>query len=173
MPTRTFRVFGSVSDTQTKKGIAGLRVEVWNSAAAAHLILGSGLTDAQGQFDVAAVADVPQGPVTVAGAPPGVPPVWCRRRYGFFRASNRCAISGQPDIPDLFKYKGPTALQVHPDQPQAALTDRLTVAQVFQGSIFCTSRIFEACSGARSRQFGGFAEGLADVGGQECRAEAA
>jgi hypothetical protein len=136
VPTRTFRVFGSVSDTQTKKAITGLRVEVWNSAAAAHLILGSGLTDAQGQFDVAAVADVPQGPVTATGAPAagstGVVPATLR----VFQGQQSLAISGQPDIPDLFKYKGPTALQVHPDQPQATLKDRLTVAQVFQGLDF-------------------------------------
>jgi hypothetical protein len=136
VPTRTFRVFGSVSDTQTKKGIAGLRVEVWNSAAAAHLILGSGLTDAQGQFDVAAVADVPQGPATVpgatAGGSTGVVPATLR----VFQGQLSLSISGQPDIPDLFKYKGPTALQVHPDQPEVALQDRLTVTQVFQGLDF-------------------------------------
>ncbi|MBZ5493570.1 MAG: hypothetical protein LAO76_21850 [Acidobacteriia bacterium] len=136
MPTRTFRVFGSVSDTQTKKGIAGLRVEVWNSAAAAHLILGSGLTDAQGQFDVAAVADVPQGPVTAVGAPAGGSTGVVPATLRVFQGQQSLAISGQPDIPDLFKYKGPTALQVHPDQPQAALTDHLTVAQVFQGIDF-------------------------------------
>ena len=136
MPTRTFRVFGSVSDTQTKKGIAGLRVEVWNSAAAAHLILGSGLTDAQGQFDVAAVADVPQGPVTAVGVPAGGSTGVVPATLRVFQGQLSLSISGQPDIPDLFKYKGPTALQVHPDQPQAALTDRLTVAQVFQGIDF-------------------------------------
>jgi hypothetical protein len=135
VPTRTFRVFGSISDTQTKKGISGLRVEVWNSPAAAHLILGSGLTDSQGQFDVAAVAEIPQTPVTAVGAPAGstgVVPATVR----VFQGQQSLAISGQPDIPDLFKYKGPTALQVHPDQPQSALTDRVTVAQVLQGVDF-------------------------------------
>jgi hypothetical protein len=133
VPTRTFRVFGSVSDTQTKKGISGLRVEVWNSAAAAHLILGSGLTDSQGQFDVAAVAEVTQTTIPgVAGGSTGVVPATLR----VFQGQQSLAISGQPDIPDLFKYKGPTALQVHPDQPQASLTDRVTVPQVLQGLDF-------------------------------------
>ncbi|MBZ5522162.1 MAG: hypothetical protein LAP21_07965 [Acidobacteriia bacterium] len=137
MPTRTFRVFGSVADTQTKKGISGLRVEVWNSPAAAHLILGSGLTDVQGQFDIAAVAEVTQGTATggagaAAGGSTGVVPATIR----IFQGQQSLPISGQPDIPDLFKYKGPTALQVHPDQPQAVLKDRVTVAQAFQGVDF-------------------------------------
>ena len=56
MPARTFRINGSVTDTQTKKGISGLRVEVWNSPSDQHSVLGSAITDAQGQFDIAAVA---------------------------------------------------------------------------------------------------------------------
>jgi len=136
VPTRTFRVFGSVSDTQTKKGIAGLRVEVWDSPAAQHVLLGSAVTDAQGSFEVPVVVDVPQGPVTapgaLAGGSTGVVPATLR----VFQGQQSLSISGQPDIPDLFKYKGPTALQVHPDQPQAALKDHLTVEQVFQGLDF-------------------------------------
>ena len=134
MPTRTFRVFGSVSDTQTKKGISGLRVEVWNSPAAQHTVLGSAVTDTAGQFDAAVTADVPQTPPTgiTVGGSTGVVPATVR----VFQGQQSLAISGQPDIPDLFKYKGPTALQVHPDQPQAALKDRVTVTQVLQGLDF-------------------------------------
>jgi hypothetical protein len=125
-----------VTDTQTKKGISGLRVEVWNSPAAQHTVLGSAVTDAQGQFDVPAVADVPGTPAPgVAGVPvgsTGVVPATVR----VFQGQQSLAISGQPDIPDLFKFKGPMPLQVHPSQPETVLKDRVTVAQVFQGIDF-------------------------------------
>ena len=130
MPTRTFRVVGSVTDTQTKKGISGLRVEVWNSPAAQHVVLGSAITDAQGQFDAAAVADVPPTPVT--GGATGVVPATLR----VFQGTQLLTITGQADIPDLFKFKGPAVLQVHPDQPQAELKDRVTVDQVLIGIDF-------------------------------------
>lgn len=135
MPTRTFRVNGSVTDTQTKKGISGLRVEVWDSPAAQHAVLGSGVTDGQGLFDVPAVANVVEGPAGGVGVPvgsTGVVPATVR----IFQGQQSLAISGQPDIPDLFKFKGPMALQVHPAQPDAVLKDRITVAQAFQGIDF-------------------------------------
>jgi hypothetical protein len=130
VPTRTFRVLGSVVDTQTKKAISGLRVEVWNSPAAQHLVLGSATTDALGQFDVAAVADVPD--TTAPGGSTGVIPATIR----IFQGTLALPISGQADIPDLFKFKGPAALQVHPEQTQVQVTDRVTVDQVLQGLDF-------------------------------------
>lgn len=129
MATRTFRVTGSVTDTQTKKGLQGLRVEVWNSPAAQHAVLGSAITDAQGNFDLAATADVP---ATAVGGSTGVVPATMR----VFQGTTPLAVTGQADIPDLFKFKGPAVLQVHPEQPQKALTDRVTVEQVFQGLDF-------------------------------------
>jgi hypothetical protein len=125
-----------VTDTQTKKGLSGLRVEVWNSPAAQHAVLGSAVTDAQGQFDIASVADVPQEP---AGGSTGVVPATLR----VFQGTQSLAISGQADIPDLFKFKGPAVLQVHPDQPQTELKDHVTVEQVLQGLDFLRQSDFK------------------------------
>jgi hypothetical protein len=135
VPTRTFRVFGSVSDTQTKKGLSGLRVEVWDSPAVQHVLLGSAVTDAQGSFEIPVVVDVPQvavGGVGRAGGATGVVPATLR----VFQGQQSLSISGVSDIPDLFKYKGPSPLQVHPEQPQAELKDRVTVEQVIAGLDF-------------------------------------
>lgn len=147
MPTRTFRINGSVTDTQTKKGISGLRVEVWNSPADQHSVLGSGVTDVQGQFDISAVADVPDTPTptTAAGVPlgatggsTGVVPATLR----VFQGAVSLAITGKPDIPDLFKFKGPAVLQVHPAAPQTQLKDHITTVQARQGITFITKSDF-------------------------------
>jgi len=130
VPTRTFRINGSVTDTQTKKGISGLRVEVWNSPSDQHSVLGSAMTDAQGQFDIAAVADVPATPAT--GGATGVVPATLR----VFQDTQSLAISGKPDIPDLFKFRGPAVLQVQPSAPQQQLQDRITTAQARQAIAF-------------------------------------
>ncbi len=137
MPTRTFRVVGSVTDTQTKKGISGLLVEVWNSPAPQHVVLGSAITDAQGQFDAAAVADVPTTPAT--GGATGVVPATLRVLQG----KQLLTITGESNIPDLFKFKGPAVLQVHPDQPQVELKDHVTVEQVLTGLDFLRQSDFK------------------------------
>lgn len=137
MPTRIFRIVGSVTDTQTKQGIQGLRVEVWNSPAAQHATLGAALTDAEGGFEIAAVADVPT--VTAVGGSTGVVPATLR----VFQDKQSLAITGQADIPDLFKFKGPAVLQVHVDQPQKELKDHVTVNQVLQGITFVRQSDFK------------------------------
>src|SRR5205085_2311699 len=100
------------------------------SPAQQHNVLGSAITDAQGQFDIAAVADVPVTPAT--GGATGVVPATLR----VFQGSQLLAITGKADIPDLFKFKGPAVLQVHPTQPQKQLTDHITTAQARQGINF-------------------------------------
>jgi hypothetical protein len=105
-------------------------VEVWNSAAAQHAVLGAAVTDPSGQFDLAATADVPPGPVT--GGATGVVPATMR----VFQGTQLLAVTGETNIPDLFKFKGPAALQVHPAEPQKELKDHVSVDQVLQGLDF-------------------------------------
>lgn len=138
MPTRTFRINGSVTDTQTKKGISGLRVEAWNSPSEQHAVLGTAITDAQGQFDLSAVADVPATAPGAAGGATGVVPATLR----VFQGAVSLAITGKPDIPDLFKFRGPAVLQVHPTAPQTQLKDHITTAQARQGITFITQSDF-------------------------------
>jgi hypothetical protein len=52
MPPKTFHISGQVINHQTRRGIANLRVETWDKGLIFDDLVGSAITDEQGQFQV-------------------------------------------------------------------------------------------------------------------------
>ena len=128
MPTRTFRINGTVIDNQTQKPVEGVRVDALSTVGDQQVVLGSGTTDAKGRFQIVAEAEVPATPV---GGSTGVVPA----TLAVFQGQQPLRATGDTEIPNLFTFDRQAALQVQmpvapppPVEPQG--TDRITVSHV-------------------------------------------
>src|SRR5215472_12272718 len=133
MPTRTFRVAGTVIDGQAKKPVPNVRVEAWNNDTPQHVVMDTATADAQGRFQLVMQADV--GAVGVgpkAKAVTTVPVV-----IKVFRANQLLAATGDTSIPNLLTFNRAAALQVQLQAPpQPVKTDRVSAAQVLTAVTF-------------------------------------
>jgi hypothetical protein len=125
MALRTFRILGMVVDATAKNGIPDLRVEAWNRDDPQHIVFGVSMTDARGEFQIAASVDLPGG---VVGAIPAVLKV--------FQGSQLLAATGQTTIPNLLTFDTRAVLQVQPPGQEAAPADKVTVPQVLSAIDF-------------------------------------
>ncbi|OLE54053.1 MAG: hypothetical protein AUG51_10120 [Acidobacteria bacterium 13_1_20CM_3_53_8] len=50
--TKSFRIYGSVIDRKTRRGVAGLRIEAWDKDPIFDDLVGSSMTDARGNFHI-------------------------------------------------------------------------------------------------------------------------
>lgn len=125
MPLRTFRIVGQVTDENTKKGVPGLRVEAWNRDGTDHAVLGSGSTDEQGHFAIAASADP-------AGAVGGLLPAVLKVLDG----DKSLPTTGPSAIPDLFSQSSLISLQVQMPVHETERVDRISVPQLLSAVDF-------------------------------------
>lgn len=133
MPTRTFRVAGTVVDAQTKNPVPNLRVEAWTNETPQHAVLDTATTDAQGRFQL-----VMQAEVGVIGAGPtakvvnAVPVV-----LKVFQANQMLKATGDISIPNLLEFNRAAVLQVPVPAPaQPAKKDHVTAPQVLTAATF-------------------------------------
>jgi hypothetical protein len=117
VPTRTFRIVGSVSDVQTQKPVPNLLVQATDTSET-QSVLGSGTTDGQGRFQIVAEAEVPTD---------GIIPANLR----VFQGTQPLAVTGDTSIPNLFGFDRTAVLQVQMAQVDQPLKDHVTVNQVF------------------------------------------
>src|SRR5712691_10708800 len=128
MPTRTFRVAGTVIDAQAKKPVANMRVEAWNNDTPQHTVLDGATTDAQGRFQL--VMETQVGAIGAAGAVPTVintVPVVLH----VFQNNQMLVATGDTSIPNLLTFNRAAALQVQlPAPAQPPKKDHVTAPQV-------------------------------------------
>ncbi len=122
MPTRTFRIVGSVSDVKTQKPVPNLLVQATDTSET-QSVLGSGTTDDQGRFQIGAEAEVPTD---------GIIPANLR----VFQGTQPLAATGDTSIPNLFGFDRTAVLQVQIAPVDQPLNDHVTVNQVFTAMNF-------------------------------------
>ena len=122
MPTRTFRIVGSVSDAESQKPVPNLLVQATDTTET-QSVLGSGTTDGQGRFQIVAEAEVPANGIIPA-------------KLGVFQGTQPLAATGDTSIPNLFGFDRTAALQVQLATVDQPLTDHVTINQVFTAMNF-------------------------------------
>ena len=122
MPTRTFRIVGSVSDVQTQKPVPNLLVQATDTTET-QTVLGSGMTDGQGRFQIVAEAEVPTD---------GIIPANLR----VFQGTQPLTATGDTSIPNLFGFDRSAVLQVQMAQVDQPLKDHVSINQIFTAMNF-------------------------------------
>lgn len=125
MPVRTFRIPGNVVDARTNKAGADLRVEAWDRDVAEHILFGSGVTDARGNFVVNAAVDLQAGVLKPV-------PVFLK----VFDKSKQLDATGDTSIPDLIKFDTKVSLSVTRAAQEKEETDKISLDQLLSGIDF-------------------------------------